>query len=697
MLGGVQSRRRRIWPALILSSTKGLFMLRKTCTSFALTAIFILTSCAAPVATSPAITPSVTVENTIAAATLTSTNFPTLTTTPMGIKRVVGYYAQWAAARGSFVAGISAAKLTHINYAFSNVSDQGACQLGDPAADVQRVYAADESVNAQADTGGAKALHGNFNQLLELKQKYPALQVLISVGGYSWSDHFSDAALTDASRQAFVKSCIDLYIKQYKGVFDGIDIDWEYPGGGGLSAGRPEDKHNFTLLLADLRKGLDAQGALDGKHYLLTIAAPAGSSMSHYELADLIKSLDWLNLMAYDMHGTWETMTGFNAPLYKYAGERESSLNGDAAIQSYLAAGVPAAKLVLGVPFYGHGWKGVPSPNNGLHQQTSQGAAMGLYEVGSFDYKELKKDFFPVYTRYWDEYAQVPWLYNANIGIWISYDDPQSLAAKAGYARDKGLGGIMIWELSQGGEELLDAIQKGFQTGGLPHLEATPDPKALSKPRPFTQQIHEVNGINIDGKLDDWPADPTFTLDNKSQLVYTAAADSWSGPQDISTKTWVGWAPEGLYFAFKVIDDKHVQTASDANLWHGDYMELQIDAQLEKDYTDTLLSEDDYQFGFSAGDFAKVSPAAIVWFGSVTSDQMKEIKQAQVQTPDGYIMEVFLPKDALQGITLAEGADFGMNVNASDSDGAGQEAMLSTSSTRALTDPTTFGKIVLVK
>ncbi len=189
-------------------------------------------------------------------------------------------------------------KLTHINYAFSNVSENGECVLGDPAADVERTYTAAESVDGEADAASA-AFHGNFNQLLELKQKYPDLKVLISIGGWSWSGNFSAAAQDEASRQRFAASCIDLYLKQYKGVFDGLDIDWEYPVSGGLNPGKPEDKKNFTLLLAELRRQLDELGAQDNRNYMLTIAAPIGpGNIRNMELEAIASTVDWINLMA---------------------------------------------------------------------------------------------------------------------------------------------------------------------------------------------------------------------------------------------------------------------------------------------------------------------------------------------------------------------------------------------------------------
>ena len=625
---------------------------------------------------------------------------PTAVSTPSPTppaQRVIGYYASWATERGFPASKIHADKLTHINYAFANVSPEGKCLIGDPKADLERPYSAAESVSGVADPETGDALRGNFNQLIQLKQKYPQLQTLISVGGWTWSENFSAAAETEASRQAFVKSCVDIFLKQYKGVFDGIDIDWEYPVGGGMYPGKPEDRQNYTLLLAEFRKQLDELGKTDNKHYLLTIAAPASSGVAqNLERAKIIKSLDWINLMTYDIHGIWEKSTNFNAPLYRPVTDHgDATATVDAAVQGYLKAGVPAKQLSMGVPFYGHGWLGVGKTNNGLYQPAF-GGAPGKYEVGAFDYKELKEEYFPTYTRSWQAEAQVPWLYDINGGVFISYDDPESIAAKAGYVKDQGLGGIMIWELSQDDDgELLAAIHKGFESGGLPHVVPTQDPAVLSIPRPFTQDIHTVSDIKIDGDLSDWPTDPTFTLNDKAQVVFGPSA--WSGPDDFSAQAWAGWSADGLYLAFNVTDDKVVQNAADANLWHGDYMELQLDAELMPDYGDPGMSGDDYQVGISPGNFANIPPTVIVWYGPMTTPLLKKIQQAQVKTDTGYILEIFFPKDVFPGIEYKEGGVFGMNINPSDSDGADQEVMLSTSSKRTLSDPRTFGKIVMVK
>lgn len=620
--------------------------------------------------------------------------------TPVAVpngKYIIGYYPSWAAGRNVFVKDIPANKITHINYAFSNVSANGECVLGDQAADVERNYLEAESVNGRGDSKSS-LFAGNFNQLLELKQKYPHLKVLISVGGFSWSGNFSAAAQDEASRKRFASSCIDLYLKQYKGVFDGIDIDWEFPVNGGLKPGKAEDKKNFTLLLQEIRSQLDQLGGSDNQHYLLTIAAPIGpGTIRNFELDAIAATVDWINLMGYDFHGTWDNTTNFNAPLFKTSNDpADAALNVDAALQAYLSAGVPAKKLALGVPFYGRGWSGVADTDHGLYQSAS-GAAPGTWEPGSYEYKDIQKNYLTKYQRYWNAQAYAPWLYDSASKTFISYDDPQSLQAKAGYARDQGLAGVMIWEMSQGDESLVDAIHAGLVAGGPPR--PTPAPTVMA-PRPFEKEIYAVSGITVDGKLDDWKTDPDFVLNDASQLAYQLNPKSWKGPQDLSAQVWAGWTSDGLYFAFNVLDDVHVQTKADSDLWHGDHMELQFDTQLAKDYTNPGMNDDDYQIGLSLGDFDKVPAVAFAWFnGPDAPGVVSKIEMAYTQFDGGYILEVFVPKDSLVGITLSEGETFGMNISPSDADsaGEGQKAMLSTSSIRTYADPRTFGKITLVK
>jgi chitinase len=295
-------------------------------------------------------------------------------------------------------------------------------------------------------------LGGNFRALAALKAAHPHLRVLISVGGWGWSAHFSDAVLTDSSRRAFASSGVELFLHKWPGLFDGFDIDWEFPVGGGMLTNivRPEDRANYTLMLAELRRQLDEETARTGRKYTLTVALNAHAPRSdHVELDRVTPLVDWINVMTYDFHDRGSPIANFNAPLHSPTGDVAPSYNVDSSITMFLAAGVPPEKIVVGVPFYGRAFGGVAPANDGLLQPTS-GAPPADVVAGGMDYKSLvakqlgKKGF----VRRWDAVAQVPWLYNRETGAWITYDDPQSIAAKADYARAKALGGVMIWQIA---------------------------------------------------------------------------------------------------------------------------------------------------------------------------------------------------------------------------------------------------------
>lgn len=378
---------------------------------------------------------------------------------------VIGYFAEWGIYQRNYhVANIPADKLTHIHYAFAKVHN-GECALHDPFAAVDKAYPGDKFDPPQ--------LRGNFRRLHLLKQKHPHLKVLISVGGWTLSGPFSDVALTEESRAKFAKSCV-AFMKKYE--FDGVDIDWEYPCGGGLESNktRPEDKQNYTLLLAELRKQLDSVGKTDGKHYLLSIAAPAGpKTYANLELDKISQHLDYLCLMTYDFHGSWSPLTNFNAPLYPCANDPTKDeiirkhFNTDSAVKAYLKSGVPAEKLVLGVPFNGRGWSGVKKENNGLYQTHAPNSPQGTWEAGVWDYKDLAAKYVGKYKRLWHDEAKVPWLFDEKTGLMISYDDPESIKLKAEYARENKLGGVFFWELSADDAQssLLKAIHEGLKTG----------------------------------------------------------------------------------------------------------------------------------------------------------------------------------------------------------------------------------------
>ena len=408
------------------------------------------------------------------------------TTPPPGAYKKIGYFAQWGIYGRAFtVKSVDtlgmASKLTHINYAFGNVSQDGRCFMvnqlgqGDAYADYQRSFDAASSVDGVADTWDQR-LKGNFNQLKELKAKHPNLKVLISLGGWTWSKYFSNAALTAASRQAFVASCIDLYLKGNLpqlggdpaggpgaafGVFDGIDIDWEWPASSGDVGNviRPEDKQNFTLLLQEFRRQLDAYGASVGRRYDLSAFLPADPAKitAGIEVPGVFSALDWATVQGYDFHGAWEATTNHQSNLYAAAGDPSPvDFSVDLAVSTYTSRGAPARELVVGVPFYGRGWTGVPATNNGLFQPGR--AATGTWEAGIEDYKVLKNR---PGTRYRDTAAGALWLYDGT--NWWSYDDPQLIAQKAAYVKNRGLGGLMAWELDGDDGTLTAAVDSGLR------------------------------------------------------------------------------------------------------------------------------------------------------------------------------------------------------------------------------------------
>ena len=427
----------------------GTFVAPTTCTSTAGVCAIAGSGATTPISPTPTATPS---PSASATASPSPKPLPSYRPKPGGYagnKKLIAYYPAWATyARNYQVSDIPDQKLTHINYAFANIAG-GKCVLGDSYADTDKAFA--------GDTWDQGAKRGNFNQLTKLKAANPGLKTMISIGGWTWSQNFSSAAATDASRQQFVSSCVS-FMKQYG--FDGIDIDWEYPVSGGLSGGTAADKQNYTALLAKFRSALDAQGAADGgKHYDLSIAAPAGPSIiSNIEVAKIANSLDWLNLMSYDYHGSWDPITGHNAPMVVGSRDTATGFSITDSVDAYLGGGFPAAKLVLGVAFYGRGWENVSSAAAGLYQPGTP-ASVGTWESGVFDYTDIRANYLPTMTRYWDSQAQVPYLYDPVRKLWISYDDPESMKVKADYIKAKGLGGAMAWELSgDRNQELIDTL-----------------------------------------------------------------------------------------------------------------------------------------------------------------------------------------------------------------------------------------------
>ena len=358
-------------------------------------------------------------------------------TTSAAGDKVVGYFTDWGVYQRNYhVKNIetsgSADKLTHINYAFGNVTG-GKCAVGDSYADYEKAYTADQSVDGVADTWD-QPLRGSFNQLRKLKKLHPNLKVIWSFGGWTWSGGFGEAAKNPA---AFAQSCYDLVEDpRWADVFDGIDIDWEYPNACGLTCDT-SGRDAYGNVLAALR-------AKFGTGNLVTSAITAdgsdGGKLDAVDYGGAAQYVDWYNPMTYDFFGAWDAQgpTAPHSPLTSYTGIPKEGYTSDAAVTKLKALGVPASKLLLGIGFYGRGWTGVTQKAPG---GTATGAAPGKYEPGIDDYKELKSKCPANGTVAGTAYAHCG-------NQWWSYDTPATLRTKAAWARQRGLGGTFLWELS---------------------------------------------------------------------------------------------------------------------------------------------------------------------------------------------------------------------------------------------------------
>ncbi|XID94886.1 glycosyl hydrolase family 18 protein [Paenibacillaceae bacterium WGS1546] len=432
--------------------------------------------------------------------------------------KIIGYYPSWGAyGRNYQVSSIDPTKVTHINYAFADICWNGIHGNPDPTGPNPQTWSCQDEngvinvpngsivmgdpwIDAQKSNPGdvwSDPIKGNFKQLQKLKQTNPNLKTIISVGGWSWSNRFSDVAADPVLRDNFANSAVN-FLRKYQ--FDGVDLDWEYPVAGGLpgNSARAADKQNYTLLLQAVRAKLNAAGAADGKHYLLTIASGASPSfVQNTELSHIAAIVDWINIMTYDFNGGWQTISAHNAPLYydpaaASAGVPSASVfNGDAAVQGHLNAGVPASKLVMGVPFYGRGWTGCNTAGNGQYQSCS-GPSPGTWEAGVLDYTDIENNYVNKngYTRYWNNTAKVPYLYNSSSRTYISYDDVQSIGEKTSFIKTKGLAGAMFWEFSgDRNKTLLNKLAADLPISGTGDTTPPSVPTNLTSPSKTSSSV----------------------------------------------------------------------------------------------------------------------------------------------------------------------------------------------------------------
>ncbi|GAA1615226.1 glycoside hydrolase family 18 protein [Actinoplanes couchii] len=376
--------------------------------------------------------------------------------TPRG-KATFAYFPSWAVHdRNYFVKNIdtsgSAARLTHLLYAFGNTTG-GRCVNGEEEADYQKIHSAAQSVDGVADAWD-QPLRGSFNQLLKLKRKYPHLKMIWSFGGWTWSAGFNQAA---ADPTGFANSCYNLLNDpRWAGLWDGIDIDWEYPN---VCTIEPCDRSSgpggYARVISALR-------AKFGTKFVITSAITGdGSDGGKLDAADYvtgIASLTYVLPMTYDYTGEWNPQgpTGPHSPLTSYPGA-PSGFWSDAVVQKLRNKKVPANKMLLGVNFYGRGWSGVTQTAPG-GTATAPAPGFDRFNAGQQPYRKLKTTCPTTGTIGGAAYARCG-------NEWFSYDTPGTLRDKMAYVTKQGLGGTFIWELSGDTDngELITATADGLQ------------------------------------------------------------------------------------------------------------------------------------------------------------------------------------------------------------------------------------------
>lgn len=430
-----------------------------------------------------------------------------VTVVPGADYNIISYYALWAASetgRNFKPSDVDVSQLTHINLAFSDLcwmgfgSGAAACQ--NASIPLQQDYVFD----GEMIVGDPTADVALFSQWAAIRDANPHLKLMISVGGWSWSNHFSNMASTEETRRAFANSVVD-FLRAYK--LDGVDIDWEYPveGGEDDNSRGPGDRDNFVLMAQTLRDTLDAAGSIDGKYYLSTIAAGQGDNfVANANLALSSRYLDFINVMTYDYSGSWDKLAHHNSPLYYDRLHPESYAmrnNVLGAVSSFASGGVPHYRLTVGIPFYGKGWIGCPP---GGQYQTCAGATdFGTWENGIFDFTDIQRNYLTQdsFDAYWNDASKTAYLYNPDTGVFITYNDERTMMYTASLVKSQDLAGAMSWEISgDRNRTLTTRLAKDLPIAGIP------DATALAAPTGVRAKAASTNSLDIQ-----WDAVPRAT------------------------------------------------------------------------------------------------------------------------------------------------------------------------------------------
>lgn len=484
-------------------------------------------------------------------------------------KEIVAYFPEWRAEEENpyyiknIVESGAAGKITVINYSFAEPGPDSTGkiipQFRSRFLAYQQEYTAEMSVDGKADSPDQK-LKGHFNQIKKLKEMYPNIRVVISIGGWAGSKYFSDAALTKESREYFVNSAVNIFIKgnipgengagAAEGVFDGIDIDWEYPvekGDTGIHHNE-KDNDNLTELFALFRKKLDEIRP----GMILSAAVPGAEEIAkNYNLTKDQEYLDYYTLMTYDFNGSWSNVTGHHTNLFSTAGS-ESSV--DKTIKVFRDKyGVNSSKLVVGAAFYGRGWQNVEDAGTGGKNQ----AAVPMEENAGYGYfRNLKNAESDGFKLYWDTTAMAPYLYNPEKKLFWTFDDPQSMVLKAQYVDAYNLRGVMFWEIT--GDDSTGTLLNSI----------------------FTRRMPE-NRISAENA-----GDPVISIENPAEKSYGLSGSSIL----INTKIKSGFASEVEFF----VDGKSIGTDTKApfdwvwfNIQPGDHRVKAVAKNMKGEIADT--------------------------------------------------------------------------------------------------------------
>ncbi|CAG9817878.1 unnamed protein product [Phaedon cochleariae] len=358
----------------------------------------------------------------IAVLAVASITFPIVSA---ATDKIVCYHGTWAKYRygnGQFLlSNIDPTLCTHIIYTFVGITTNGQVTSLDPSLDYNS---------------------GNLNKFTALKTVNPKLKTLLAIGGWSeGSTKYSTVAASAELRAVFIQSALDI-VQTYG--FDGFDLDWEYPAQRGGSAA---DVANFATLIKEFRETFDKHGLL----LSAAVAAPLGLVEISYDVPSLSKYLDFINVMAYDLHASWDGVLGHNAPLYASSVDTSAAsklLNLKSIVESWIAKGADPQKLVLGIPFYGRTYTLASTTNVAIGAASIGAGSSGPYtaEAGMLGYNEIvEKQLAGGWTIVWDDEQKVPHMYKDN--QWVGYDDPQSVTLKVEYAKSMSLSGVMVWSI----------------------------------------------------------------------------------------------------------------------------------------------------------------------------------------------------------------------------------------------------------